>query len=89
MSKKNSSVEKNSSVAVVEAPRRGRPPVFTKGQRRKVSVYLRKFGLTHGVAEAAKGSLHDGNGVVMSVPTAIKIAAEYGITFQVGRPKVK
>ncbi len=82
-------VNKGSNVEgtkVKKEKRRGRPPVFSKGDRRKVSKYLRRFGLTHGVSEAAKGSLDNGVGVSVSVPTAIKIAKEYGVEFTRGRP---
>lgn len=68
------------------AKKLGRPPVFKPAERRKVSVYLRRFGLSKGVVEAAKGSLHEGRGVKMSVITAAKVAAEFGIVFAKGRP---
>lgn len=60
----------------------GRPRVFTPAQRRRISKFLRAFGLTKGVAMVYQ--LH---GIKVSIPTAKVIANEYGVTFTQGRPK--
>jgi hypothetical protein len=61
--------------------RRGRPPVFSKAQRRTVASYLRKFGLTVGLK-----LVKEERAISMSIPTASKIAEQQGITFLRGRP---
>ena len=63
--------------------RRGRPPVYTPTQRRTVAKYMRRLGLTHGLAECEVKE-----GFTVSVPTALKIAKDKGIVFVRGRRPV-
>jgi hypothetical protein len=60
---------------------RGRPPLHSKSQRRTVAKYLRRYGLSTGLQEC-----FNLEGFTVSIPTAMKIAKEKGITFTLGRP---
>lgn len=73
----------------------GRPPVFSKGQRKSFAAVVRKHGLTHGreilATEGVSVNLGPGKGSVVktfkvSLVTLGKIAKEAGVELKPGRP---
>jgi hypothetical protein len=59
----------------------GRPPVYGKGDRRRVAAALKRHGLTKGMETLAD------KGLKISLTLANSVAKEYGIKFTCGRPK--
>jgi hypothetical protein len=61
---------------------RGRPRVYNGTHRRQIAAALRKHGLTKGLIYLAKEKK-----LKVSLTLARSVAEEFGIFFQVGRPK--